>query len=66
MILEIYTRDTSTGAISYHGPQDWASRDQALQYFFRDDEVASAEQMLGWPHCVVTWHGNLGFGEVLP
>jgi len=64
MELHIYKRDIETGLVTYHGPKEWDSRKQLLSYYFRDDECAKTEAMLGWPHAVVTWHGSIGFGEV--
>lgn len=62
IMIAIYTRNDD-GSITYQGEQAWDSRDQVLQHFFRDDQPASSEKMEGWPHSIVTWHGDIGFGE---
>ncbi|MGB6053730.1 MAG: hypothetical protein WBG17_00675 [Burkholderiaceae bacterium] len=62
MRIAMYHRDAS-GTVKFMGSEDWDSREQALQYYFRDDEVPDTVEMMGWPHSKVTWHGDLGFGE---
>lgn len=59
--LAIYNR-TENGNVEYVGVQEWESREQVIEYY-SESKDAEREQLLGWPHPAVSWHGNLGFGE---
>lgn len=61
MKIAIYSRDEQ-GLITYQGEQAWDSRQQVIEYYFLDAK-GETEQVLGWPHNAITWHGNTGFGE---
>lgn len=59
--LAIYTRDEG-GIVEGPRYQQWESKQQALEYYIRDDEPLETEHVMGWPHKAIEWHGSIGFG----
>ncbi|MCT8309196.1 hypothetical protein RMA73_00085 (plasmid) [Xanthomonas translucens pv. translucens] len=59
--IAIYIRN-ETGAITYKGEQHWDSRAQVIEHYYLP-KTGDHEQLVGWPHSAITWHGDHGFGE---